>query len=101
MSELLNNVCMCYSAMLEDAGHIALLRIAVGLYVMYGYEYKYNLLYCVLISDTARTYDPESDMTVVVGVPTYYSEKSRVMIRFSHIHINDNKLLIILCLLGQ
>ena len=63
----------------------------------YGYEYRYNLLYCVYInsfSDTARTYDPESDMTVVVGVPTYYSEKSRVMIRFSHIHTYENRLLI-------
>ena len=36
-------------------------------------------------------------MTVVVGVPTYLSEKSRVMIRFSHNYAYEIQLLNIFC----
>ena len=61
------------------------------MYNIYGFRYRGNVICCGdQFTDTARTYDPESDMTVVVGVPTYYSEESRVMIRFNHNYAHEN-----------
>lgn len=49
------------------------------------------------ISETAKAYDPESDMAVVVGVPSYYSEKSRTIIRFKCLPLFVRHFMYIVC----
>lgn len=53
------------------------------LVILILHAYMVVSTFCSWISETAKSYDPESDMTVVVGVPVYYSEENRVMIRLS------------------
>ena len=67
------------------------IRFVMGNYKLpTGMDEMIYTSFSVLISETARTYDPESDMTVVVGVPTYYSEESRMMIRFDQLVMKVN-----------
>ena len=48
--------------------------------------YEIGLSQCYMIDisfvlGTAKTYDPDSDMAAVVGVPVYYSERNLKLIR--------------------